>query len=88
MERYPINPLQDKIQHFPLFIRNFLNLFPFGGYNIISTTILLPTSHHSTNVFMLHHSQSLQIHYLFKIFIFQNQNQKNFYLFYNQENCL
>ncbi|CAF0954245.1 unnamed protein product [Adineta steineri] len=42
MGRYPINPLQDKVYYFPAFTRNFLNLFPLGGYNIISRTILSP----------------------------------------------
>ncbi|UJR32453.1 hypothetical protein I4U23_019915 [Adineta vaga] len=42
MGRYPLNPLNDQIQHFPFWIQKLLNLIPFGGYNIISRTILSP----------------------------------------------
>ncbi|CAF3590415.1 unnamed protein product [Rotaria sordida] len=42
MGRYIINPLQDKVQCYPRNIRNLLNLFPFGGYNILSRTLLAP----------------------------------------------
>lgn len=42
MGYYGFNPLEDNIQHFPLFIRKILNLIPFGGYNIVSRTILSP----------------------------------------------
>jgi hypothetical protein len=57
MGRYPINPLQDKIQRFPLFIRNLFNLFPFGGYNIISRTILSPVFTTSSLYKRLHASE-------------------------------
>ncbi|CAF4817505.1 unnamed protein product [Rotaria sp. Silwood1] len=39
MGRYAINPFQDIFQCFPRYIRNLLNLFPFGGYNILSRTL-------------------------------------------------
>ncbi|CAF1266399.1 unnamed protein product [Adineta steineri] len=61
MGRYPINPLQDKIQHLPLLIRNFLNLFPFGGYNIISRTILSPLFTTSSLYRRLHSSSTSMI---------------------------
>lgn len=40
MGDYLLKPFEDKIQYFPLFIRNLFNLFPFGGYNILSRTFL------------------------------------------------
>ncbi|CAF4694271.1 unnamed protein product [Rotaria sp. Silwood2] len=42
MGRYAINPLQDRVQCYPRYIRNLLNLFPFGGYNILSRTLFAP----------------------------------------------
>ncbi|CAF3344362.1 unnamed protein product [Rotaria sp. Silwood2] len=42
MGHYGIHPFQDQIQCFPRRIRNLLNLFPFGGYNILSRTLLAP----------------------------------------------
>jgi len=40
MGNYLLNPFEDKIQYFPLRIRNLLKFLPFGGYNIISRTFL------------------------------------------------
>lgn len=42
MGRYPINPFQDHVHYFPAPIQHWLNLLPFGGYNLISRTLLSP----------------------------------------------
>ncbi|CAF0980235.1 unnamed protein product [Adineta ricciae] len=42
MGYYPLYPFDDKTQHLPFYLRKLINLIPFGGYNIISRTLLSP----------------------------------------------
>jgi Delta24-sterol reductase len=42
MGRYPINPFHDQVQYLPIRMRKWFDLLPFGGYNLVSRTLLSP----------------------------------------------
>ena len=42
MGRYPINPFHDQVQYLPIRMKKWFDLLPFGGYNLVSRTLLSP----------------------------------------------